>query len=73
VPNVPGLYFVGLHFLYAMSSATLIGVGRDAGRIVGVLASRVRSGPKKGERQTISDEALELAEFPASAGDTQAA
>jgi putative flavoprotein involved in K+ transport len=28
--RVPGLYFVGLHFLYAMSSATLIGVGRDA-------------------------------------------
>jgi putative flavoprotein involved in K+ transport len=30
VSKVPGLYFVGLHFLYAMSSATLIGVGRDA-------------------------------------------
>ena len=27
VPNVPGMYFVGLHFLHAMSSATLIGVG----------------------------------------------
>ena len=73
VPNVPGLYFVGLHFLYAMSSATLIGVGRDAERIVGVLASRVRSGPRKGERRTISVEALELAEFPAAAGDAQAA
>ena len=40
VPNVPGLYFVGLHFLYAMSSATLIGVGRDAERIVDALALR---------------------------------
>lgn len=34
VPEVPGLYFVGLHFLYAMSSATISGVGRDAQRIV---------------------------------------
>jgi putative flavoprotein involved in K+ transport len=30
VHRVPGMYFVGLHFLYAMSSATLIGIGRDA-------------------------------------------
>jgi putative flavoprotein involved in K+ transport len=73
VPNVPGLYFVGLHFLYAMSSATLIGVGRDAERIVGVLASRVRPGPREGERRTISVEAPELVEFPAAAGDAQAA
>jgi putative flavoprotein involved in K+ transport len=40
VRDVPGLYFVGLHFLYAMSSATLIGVGRDAERIVRDLAAR---------------------------------
>lgn len=38
VPAVPGLYFVGLHFLYAMSSATLVGVGRDAERVVKALA-----------------------------------
>jgi putative flavoprotein involved in K+ transport len=44
VKKVPGMYFVGLHFLYAMSSATLIGVGRDAERIVKAIASRVRSG-----------------------------
>lgn len=43
VGKVPGMYFVGLHFLYAMSSATLIGVGRDAKRIVDAVASRVRS------------------------------
>ena len=42
VPSVPGLYFVGLHFLYAMSSATLIGIGRDSRRIVKLLARRVR-------------------------------
>src|SRR5262249_8756962 len=40
VPSVPGMYFVGLHFLYAMSSATLIGVGRDAKRIVKAIATR---------------------------------
>ena len=43
VANVPGMYFVGLHFLYAMSSATLIGVGRDAERIVKALAVRTRA------------------------------
>jgi putative flavoprotein involved in K+ transport len=34
VPEVPGLYFVGLHFLYSMSSSMIHGVGRDAERIV---------------------------------------
>jgi putative flavoprotein involved in K+ transport len=34
IPEVPGLYFVGLHFLYAMSSAMIGGVGRDAKRVV---------------------------------------
>ena len=43
VPDAPGLYFVGLHFLYAMSSATLIGIGRDSKRVVNALAKRVRS------------------------------
>jgi putative flavoprotein involved in K+ transport len=33
VPEAPGLYFVGLHFLYAMSSTMIHGVGRDAKRI----------------------------------------
>ncbi|HEX6871078.1 MAG TPA: FAD-dependent oxidoreductase [Micromonosporaceae bacterium] len=39
VPDVPGLYFVGLHFLYAMSSAMIHGVGRDARRIAAAIAS----------------------------------
>ena len=38
VEKVPGLYFVGLHFLHSMSSATLIGVGRDAERVVKAVA-----------------------------------
>lgn len=33
VATEPGLYFVGLHFLYAFSSDMIHGVGRDAARI----------------------------------------
>jgi putative flavoprotein involved in K+ transport len=36
----PGLYFVGLPFLHAMSSSMIHGVGRDAARIVGEIAMR---------------------------------
>lgn len=43
VPAVPGLYFVGLHFLYAMSSASFAGIGRDAHRIARALARRMRN------------------------------
>ncbi|HMK24325.1 MAG TPA: NAD(P)-binding domain-containing protein [Terriglobales bacterium] len=42
VTEVPGMYFVGLHFLYSMTSATLTGVGRDAERIVRALAARTQ-------------------------------
>jgi putative flavoprotein involved in K+ transport len=41
VHRVPGMYFVGLHFLYAMSSATLIGVGRDADYVAKAIESRI--------------------------------
>ena len=43
VPSVPGLYFVGLHFLYAMTSETITGVQRDAKRIAKEIAARVPS------------------------------
>jgi putative flavoprotein involved in K+ transport len=33
VTHAPGIYFIGLHYLYSMTSATVIGVGRDAERI----------------------------------------
>ena len=39
VRQFPGLYFVGLHFLYALSSASLVGVGRDAERIAKAIES----------------------------------
>jgi putative flavoprotein involved in K+ transport len=42
VAEEPGLYFVGLHFLYAMSSGFLPGVARDAEYVVEHIASRVR-------------------------------
>lgn len=37
--DVPGLYFVGLHFLYSMSSAMVHGVGRDAEYIANRVAA----------------------------------
>ncbi len=36
----PGLYFVGLHFLHALSSAMIHGVGRDADRVAAAIAAR---------------------------------
>jgi putative flavoprotein involved in K+ transport len=38
----PGLYFVGLPFIYAFSSTMIHGVGRDAERIAQVIERRVR-------------------------------
>ena len=40
VASHPGLYFVGLHFLYAFSSTMIHGVGRDAERIAAHVAAR---------------------------------
>ena len=41
VSDEPGLYFVGLHFLYAMSSTMIHGVGRDAAYVTDAIAARV--------------------------------
>ena len=43
VDGQPGLYLVGLHFLYAMSSAMIQGAGRDAEFIARHIAARVPS------------------------------
>jgi putative flavoprotein involved in K+ transport len=40
VEQSPGLYFVGLHFLYSLSSSMIHGVGRDAARIAAAVAAR---------------------------------
>ena len=42
VPDAPGLYFVGLFFLYALTSSLFTGVGRDAKYVVDHLTSRGR-------------------------------
>lgn len=42
VHNVPGLYFVGLNFLYSMTSATLMGIGRDSERVVDALCKQMK-------------------------------
>jgi putative flavoprotein involved in K+ transport len=42
VTQAPGMYFVGLHYLYSMTSATVIGVGRDAERIATAIELRTR-------------------------------
>jgi putative flavoprotein involved in K+ transport len=43
VSSQPGLYFVGLHFLYGMSSGMIHGVGRDAKYIAEHIAARSKS------------------------------
>jgi putative flavoprotein involved in K+ transport len=43
VDGEPGLYFVGLHFLYAVSSTMIHGVARDAKRIVDAIGARARA------------------------------
>lgn len=40
VVSEPGLYFVGLKFLYSVLSDTLLAIGRDSGHVVDHLASR---------------------------------
>jgi putative flavoprotein involved in K+ transport len=47
VESVPGLYFMGLLFLYSLSSALLGGVGRDAKYIVDHIASRQAAMPAR--------------------------
>lgn len=43
VINEPGLYFVGLHFLFAFSSGMIQGVGRDAKHVVKVIKDRLKN------------------------------
>lgn len=45
VPGEPGLYFTGLHFLYAMSSTMIHGAGRDAEHIARTIRGRAPYGP----------------------------
>jgi putative flavoprotein involved in K+ transport len=54
VPDEAGLYFVGLKFLYAASSSTIHGVGRDAARI----ADRIRARRRKVDSTPRADPAV---------------
>jgi putative flavoprotein involved in K+ transport len=56
-PGEPGLYFVGLHFLYAGSSSMIHGVGRDAERIAEAVETRLRS--TASERRRYEDAPVE--------------
>jgi putative flavoprotein involved in K+ transport len=49
MPDEPGLSFVGLHFLYSMSSTMIHGVGRDAERIAAAAGRRVKA--REGRRR----------------------
>jgi putative flavoprotein involved in K+ transport len=49
VLNEPGLYFVGLHFLFAASSAMIQGVGRDAKYLADVIKNRLRNKKTSGD------------------------
>lgn len=52
VPEEPGLYFVGLFFLYALSSSLFCGVARDAERVVEHLAARTASDAIEGRTRS---------------------
>jgi putative flavoprotein involved in K+ transport len=56
VAEEPGLYFVGLQFLYAMSSAFLPGVGRDAKHIADQIAQHERNGRPAAAYRPLLDE-----------------
>jgi putative flavoprotein involved in K+ transport len=49
VANEPGLYFVGLDFLYAFSSERITGVGRDAEHIAEHIVSQQANGRPSGQ------------------------
>lgn len=61
VSEAPGLYFVGLHFLYAMSSTMIHGVGRDAEHVASAIAARVRSASAMRGTAASADDALPAA------------
>lgn len=59
VTSQPGLYFVGLHFLYAMSSSMVHGVSRDAERIARTIAHSVHAPAGAGRRRPFEQRGVE--------------
>jgi putative flavoprotein involved in K+ transport len=60
VESEPGLYFVGLVFLYALASSLVGGVGSDAEHIAEQIASRQRDGRSAAEVLTAAPRAGQL-------------
>jgi putative flavoprotein involved in K+ transport len=54
VPDEPGLYFVGQHFLYSASSTMIHGIERDARRVADTIAARVASAARPAEAAATS-------------------
>src|SRR5262249_16947891 len=57
VKKIPGVYFLGLNFLYSMTSSTLMGIGRDAERIANAIAARMRSSESRAKPARVIDTA----------------
>jgi len=64
VPGEPGLYFVGLHFLYSFSSTMIQGVERDAERISTTIKTRVDAATAAG-RTRVEQMTLPTSSSPA--------
>jgi putative flavoprotein involved in K+ transport len=60
VESEPGLYFVGLVFLYALASSLVGGVGSDAEHIAEQITSRQRDGRSAAEVLTAAPRAGQL-------------
>ncbi len=58
VAEAPGLFFVGLHFLYSFSSTMIHGVGRDAERIARTAAARAATAGVRRNRYSENELAL---------------
>ncbi|MEP6687652.1 MAG: NAD(P)-binding domain-containing protein [Gemmatimonadales bacterium] len=54
VPAAPGLSFVGLHFLYAMSSTMIHGVGRDAEYVAEQIAGQATGRSRPGRAPAVA-------------------
>jgi putative flavoprotein involved in K+ transport len=55
VRDEPGLYFVGLHFLYSFSSTMIHGVARDAERIAATIGHRLGAANRHAIVKTTAD------------------
>ena len=55
VAKEPGLYFVGLHFLFAMSSTMIHGAARDSEYVAKAIIARSRAKAPKAQRSSVID------------------